>query len=678
MDKINDIYQHKNQNSNIIPTRIDYVSDIIKKISKTKSDLRFEQTKFDIPSAFINPTINTDPISTETSSSSPPSTATKKYVVEWFEDISKPILVLLGKGGVGKTTIAEYFSNMILEEYQDTSNIFIDSVEIRSKIKKHNGYEFLSLYDIYKESIQEKNVLDEYYFTKNLEYNNFFIIIDGIDELISKVPNFDIKRFLESITSINNQIENSKIIISCRSEYWNIVDDNIQLIELEAFDVTQMDSFFKKIFPTEDTKFKRAIDLANEFHNNKFESVQGNKYHPYALDLISSIIKRNIHLKDDLETVRLNTNIKTDYIIAKLCFREKFHTGKPRVTDLSIDEQVKILEYIAIAHNGKINQEEIKEAVFFGINKNLDKNIQDVDYVNYGKSLLSHPLLKFDGSTKNTSFAYDFFTDIFKAIYIAYNLSNENLLDEVKVELLRFIADFKFESQILHDISNRVNQWGDSNKTNLALLIDLIREDKTIENIDKTKLYSGLFNLAYAVNKKFLKEPSPNKKTNTELLRQISIIKGNKVTNLCLNDIIEEKLFFDFSDITQFENCVFNNYSSFWDISNEWNKDVFFKNCKFQNLGKRSSSKEIEWTLDDNYKNFGINSQKFMDEEFREQIKNNKQITDELKNEIEKLINQFIHFFWDSPNTFYAQNYTVRDSACRTPLIAAFSKFSSL
>lgn len=679
IDSVKKLFNYKKSSRNSTITSIEYACDIVKKISKAKSDLKFESLKFDVPSAFINPTIKINPLSIDKLNSNQTTKATKEYIIEWFENSNKPILVILGKGGVGKTTIAEYFSNMITQEFQDTSNIFIDSVEIRARLNNNNrDSSYLSLYDIYKESFKEQNVIDEYYFGINLDYNNFFIIIDGIDELISKVENFDIEMFLDSVISYNNQIESSKIIITCRSEYWNIERENIHLVELKAFDRNQMEVFFKKNFDGDDRKISKSIQLANDFHNNSKEIIEENIYHPYALDLITSIIKQDIHLKDKLETSHLNTKIKTDYIIAKMCYREKYHSGSPRVTNLSIDEQVKILEYIAIVHHGYINENLLKDAIFFGINKNIGNNIQEIDYESYSNSLLSHPLLRYNKNTNTISFAYDFFTDVFKAIYIAYNLSNENLLEEVKIELIRFISEFKFNSQIVIDIKNRVKNWGVTKNTNLSFFIEIIEENKDLTFNEKANLFSGLFNLAFEINKISIPNSSPNKKTNIELIECLGFKEKNKVKNLCLIDVTDEKVLFDFSNVLIFENCIFNNYSSFWNISNEWNDDSHFRNCRFANLGKRTSSKEIAWQVDNNYKNFDINSQKNMDDEFREQVKNNKQIVSELKSEIEKHILQFIRFFWGSPHTFYSQNYIVINSVCKKPLISQFGKFSSL
>ena len=679
LENVKKLFSDKTIRGNSVLTSIDYACDIVKKISKTKSDLNFEPIKFDVPTAFVNPTIKINPLSTNEHDSTMTTSATREYIINWFENKEKPILVTLGKGGVGKTTVAEYFSNMIINEFKNTSNIFIDSLEIRNKISENsNEISAIGLYDIYKEAFREQNVIDEYYFGKNLDYNNFFIIIDGIDELISKVVDFDLNKFLDSIIGYNNQIEGSKIIITCRSEYWNIERENIQLIELKAFDNNQMEAFFKKNFLNDDKKIKRAIQLAQEFHFNSNTKNEEYIYHPYALDLITAIIIQDRHLKDELITSHLNTKLKTDYIIAKMCFREAYHTGTPRVTNLSIDEQVKILEYIAVVHNGNIYENELKDAIFFGINKNIGKEIQEIEHDGYAISLLSHPLLKFNKETKVINFAYDFFTDVFKSIYIAYNLSNNNLIEEVKVEFLKFISEFKFSSQIVIDIKKRITSWSKIHKTNLSIFIDIIDENQDMEFSEKIILFSGLFNLAYELNKKDESIPVPNKKTNTELLESLGIKNGSVVRNLCLIDVVSEKVLFDFSDVVLFDNCVFNNYISFWDISNEWPDAVLFKNCRFNNLGKRNTTKEILWKIDNNYRNFDLNTQKNMDEEFREQIKNIGQRKEELMDEIEKHVMQFIRFFWAVPHTFYAQNFTDIDQSCKTPLIKQYSKFSAL
>lgn len=674
VESIRRVFSKKELDKTMNLRSVDFASDIVKRISKIKSDLKFEPVLADIPKAFINPTIDTSPFLTETNSIQKTTKATKEYVIKWFENKEKPIMVVLGKGGVGKTTITEYFSNMIIEEFKNTSNIFIDSVEIRHRLSNSKNDTYLSLYDLYRESIKEQNVIDEYYFAKNLDFNNFFIIIDGIDELISKVPNFDINNFIDSIISYNSQIESTKIIISCRSEYWNIDRSNIQLIELMAFDKSQMENFFNKSFSNDYRKVNRAIDLAIDFHRRK-ETKEINIYHPYALDLITSIIRQDIHLKEDLDTTHLNTDFKTDYIIAKMCFRERFHSGLPRVTNLSIDEQVKILEYIAIVHNGVIQHKDLNEAVFFGINKNNNDNVQEIDFVNYAISLLSHPLLKYDKITNIVTFAYDFYTDVFKGIYLAYNLKNENLLEEVKVELLSFIAEFKFGSQITLDIKNRVSKWDDCLSTNLFLFFEIIEENRTLDPLRKIDLFAGLFNIAYLLFKSF---NNINKIENIKLLEKIGIKTGNEIRNLCLVDIIEDRLVFDFTDISVFRNCVFSNFSSFWDVSTDWNENTVFINCTFKSLGTRNSLREIKWIIDNGYKNFDINSQKNMDDEFKEQIKTSGQIVNELKIEVSKLIKSFLNFFWGAPNSFHSQNFNEETQNCRYPFTKKYSQFSSL
>jgi len=658
---------------------VEFMSDIIKQISEHKSDIKFKRVNYTLPKAFINPTIlekkiieNSEEIKIENKP------ATNYYIQEWIENTDKPILLILGKGGVGKTTIAEYFSNLIIEQNTNTSSVFIDSIEIKTKLKNDTDQLFsLSLYDLYKASQRDQNIIDEYYFGSNLDHHNFFLIIDGVDELMSKVKTFEIKPFIDSIKDYNKDIKGCKIIITCRTEYWNIKDNSIQEIELQPFDKIQMENFFLKNFENDPKKRQKSNALADIFHLNKEPNNIDNIYHPYALDLIVGIVGQTedeTDLGENLETIRLNTKIDTDYIIAKICFRESHHSGKPRVLDLSIDEQVKILEYLAaVINDTTISLDRLEEAVLFGINKNLEID-QEVDHANIAKSFRSHPLLKFNDENKTISFAFDFYSDVFKSTNLAYILNNDTNFEEVTNEVLEIISNFKFESQLIKDISNRMREWEVEQKISVEQLIQIISKTN-LSITEKENLYSGIFNLSFQINSKFSKSKCQDKITNSELIEDV-FMKNNQINNLCLVNI-EEKIHFDFSRVLKFENCVFHGYSSFWSNKNDWNSNVRFVNCKFKELGEKSSNKEINWVIDNKYTNFDFNSQKNMDDEFKKQFIKIEDHEKELKSDIEKLVKQFIRFFWKS-NVFYAQNYERRDDVCRSPLLTAFNKFSKL
>ena len=173
------------------------------------------------------------------------------------------------------------------------------------------------------------------------------LIVDGLDEVISKAPQLNIDDFISSIIRYNDGMGNGKIIITCRSYFWERSKYNSELlrtVELLPFSEPQTKNFFEKSFMGDKLKIDKCLILAEEF---KFKDNNEFYYHPYVLEVIRTIVESNREiLKSDgtFNSSILEKTVKSDYIIYRMCYREKI-----KVEQISVDDQVKFFSYCLLS-----------------------------------------------------------------------------------------------------------------------------------------------------------------------------------------------------------------------------------------------------------------------------------------------------------------------------------------
>ncbi|HFN0593965.1 TPA: NACHT domain-containing NTPase, partial [Vibrio parahaemolyticus] len=352
-------------------------------------------------------------------------------------------------------------------------------------------------------------------FQLNVDAGNILIIIDGLDEIISKVPNFDTTRFLESIKLSSSDLGNGKVIITCRSYFWDssgFSGKDFPVIELEPFTESQSKEFFKKSFENDTKKLSNAVRLANGF---KFpEGENKNIYHPYVLDIIRSIVESDNNLVDfelsEVESSYLCKYISNDYITYRICDREI-----KRVGQVSVDEQIKFFIYMSVNRGGLIMSDNLHSEVKKAVGRTVDNtNIE---------AFKSHPFLVCkDGVIK---FKYDFLSDLFKAIYVSSFFIYDNDFETITDEFLEIVNDSCwYGSPISSDIPKRIVSWDDGN---LLLVSDFISQIKSKLNVLKSrKSIANIFNLCLQINHKFY----PNDiESNTDLIKNLFEIKNGQL-----------------------------------------------------------------------------------------------------------------------------------------------------
>lgn len=496
-----------------------------------------------------------------------------RVIKDWFLEDDSPIIVLTGMGGVGKTTLTKYFLNSTLKDQaqnQDKYVLFLDSSTLIDKLKTTN---IKSIYDLYKADSNEQRLLTEELFRLSIDNGSFIIILDGLDEIISRMKeNFDINSFFNKIyTDYCFNSAKTKIIITCRDSIWeetvaqseSIKELAIKNILLKPFDEEQTKEFFKSCFKSNNKLQNKAFNLVNSLISKSNDSV----YNPFILDTISEIINddEQVNIEDlfyqdifAMNKLCLSTSSQTDYLIYAVCKREE------KKLEIPFENQIKLLcrmcKYDSSTNLSFINL------------------IEEVTSIKPSDTLLSllkaHPFV-FEKNEK-IDLRYDFLRDFFTVILIAQSLEQEEIID--KNILLLLEKKIGYLNSFSKDVAKRT--FSDSEKICINIINNIEKLSK-----DKEKHFDTFISSLFLI---YLSILNKNSKLNTQKDLQeslISIFRNTKgiIENLCLCNINKPngkpRLEFDFSDL-KFENFHIKNYSEFY-------------NCTF-NEGTLFESGEIE------------------------------------------------------------------------------------
>ncbi|WP_028888982.1 caspase family protein [Tenacibaculum ovolyticum] len=554
------------------PNNIFYIDDFIRDACTPNLEIDDSSSNYLSISNFIHPSFTTETNPQEVD----------EFVNNWISKEEAPILVIKGTGGIGKTTFAQFIADSFLGRNDKTKIIFIDSVQIKNnlirKSKHQNNIGLYSFYDaLFSQDKSHETKLTQEEFRLNIDAGNILMVIDGLDEVISKIPNFDVDLFLSSITESTNQLGRGKAIITCRTHFWKQAQTNpghFDVIELKPFDKQQTEEFFNKSFDSK-RKQSKAVAIADSF---KFSSQEDTHiYHPYVLDIIRSIVNNE---KEDIEfdltkfsSSILSTQVKNDYIIYRVCDRER-----KRIGQISVDEQVKFFIYLANERRGNIQTLNFKNELEIALQRKVDNvNVE---------AFKSHPFIQNVGNT--TNFKYDFFAELFKSIFIANYFKFESNTEKVNTNFLNIISENCWYGSGLNvEIVNRINSWSDDDILFVSDIIDQVSKNDVIETQVKRGVIANIFNISLSIQHKFGQN---NIETNTYLMMSI-FEKSNSILNLCLINLNHDKTIkFDFSGLTIHEAYI-DNYGYFYDC--RFSDDTIFNKCHLLNIERHKSKHSI-------------------------------------------------------------------------------------
>ncbi|MBW7941318.1 MAG: caspase family protein [Candidatus Kuenenia stuttgartiensis] len=615
-NQTNPAIRKQNIQDKFSPLNIYYVDDFIREECNPKQPNPSTDDRYLNIRNFVVPNIDYNKQSIKTSD----------FFHDWLTHEYEPIMVLKGAGGIGKTTFAKYVADKFMQLNPSSFVLYIDSSEIRSELDK--THEAISVYNFYQALYRllysnSEFFLNEDLFRINLDAGNFLLIIDGLDEVISKVSKFNVDEFLNSILSYTSDMGNGKVVITCRSYFWESTKfsaTEIKTAEILPFNIEQTKRFFEMSFNNDNRKVVKALKIAEEFRykDNNIDS----HFHPYVLDVIYSLVssEQDAISSSLFDSKILDSNVKNDYIIYKICYRERL-----RVEQMSVDEQVMFFSYWSIRRRGIIRIEnfgnELKEAV--------DKHIDDTTV----EAFKSHPFIYINNKT--IQFRYDFFADYFKSIFISQHLNMHGDFDSVSEDFLKIVSEnCWYGSSMISDIRNRVMNWTDDDILKCSDIIQQILSNHHISSSNKRKAISGLLNICLAINVKF---KSISIEHNTYLLKGLFGKNNHEIDGLHIINMhsTEETIRFDFSNLLV-RNAFIDSYQAFWKCS--FNDATIFQNSHLLNL-EIESDKAIPIPKE-NFRNCNTDV-KFLDAFKRDELK--KQSTHE---QIHEFLHEFFSLFY--------------------------------
>ena len=564
-----------------------YIDDFIRDTSNLKLKNHYSEGEFLQIKNFIMPSYKTNEINIRPTDNFP--IEINRFIDTWFKLDEAPIIIIKGSGGIGKTTFAQFVADRVIQKTKQIIPLFIDTIVIKDTLyRKFRNTNKLTLYDFY-EAIYgsgENTSMTEDQFNINLDAGNFLIIIDGLDEVISKIPGFNINQFLISIKSITNQLGGGKVIITCRTHFWKTSpNSDFRAFELSPFNIDQTNEFFELSLDSYKKK-KRALEMANDF--KIVDETENIGYHPYVLDIIRSIMElepEDIELDlTSFNSTVLNAAVKNDYIVYRVCDRER-----KRIGQISVDDQVSFFKYLANQKRGTIKQKNFDRELRKSIKTSIDST--------HIESFKAHPFLMTYQS--NFTFKYDFFSEIFKAIEIAEYFNFNQEVVKVSHSLIETLSEnCWFESSLNIEIAKRIRSWNEDDHLFVSSLVDLILESSYLTAEVRNHAAANVFNIAIRINHLYHQN---NLASNTTLLKSLfesskGVIRNLRIVNL--ND--DKKIRFDFKDL-KIESAVIENYQYFYDC--EFNQSTRFVESTIINMDSNSSQNKVngEIFIDCNY-----------------------------------------------------------------------------
>ncbi len=151
-----------------------------------------------------------------------------KLINLWLNDNSKNLLVILGEYGTGKTTFTRYLTHQLASKRLEVPTIS----KVEDKLGRIPLYFPLRDFEKTMETFVTSQCnnygitqINFAQFLKKIDQNELVVILDGFDEMTQKVDSDERRKNFAQIRNIIKSSGQSKIILTCREEYFQSEED---------------------------------------------------------------------------------------------------------------------------------------------------------------------------------------------------------------------------------------------------------------------------------------------------------------------------------------------------------------------------------------------------------------------------------------------------------------------
>lgn len=465
----------------------------------------------------------------------------------------KPIYVVFGDGGAGKTTFCEEAVAKI-NQFQDRGlkkkAILLSSFDVPDDLAS-NGVQIDSLEGLYALTTGgDENLINPTNLALNISSGNLVIVVDGLDEIQAKLKErFLLDDFLDSVSDLNDTYLNCSVIITSREiDKRSFERPDVSIFYIKGFDEHLLQKYLEKRFKKDYAAIARARDYVTQISKNSETT-------PLIIRLVSELAADiNSNRKILIPSEKY---FQKDQILDKVVFQliDREVTTK-QVLPISVDQYFEFLKDIVFEYGGRATKDEFNLLIEVAIAGSTGPaKIKDF------KNLHLSTLLRRDGDC--VKIKYDSLELWIKSRYLTHLFNrgqSEHDINVIKAiaqncykggVLVEEIAKFKPKTTIYE--STVIRQW--IPKLNSEFDEPLIR-----------KLISALLYIAF----------EGNHGDRSERARKLSEIfgidSGGKIYGL---SIFGSFYPLDFSSIT-IQNGYFNNFSNLSKSLIPSGKIVFF------------------------------------------------------------------------------------------------------